>query len=455
MLSRDTTVIVGNGPAAAHACRALRERGYAGAIHIFSDHPEPPYNPMLTPYYLAGSVDRTACFPFGGREFYAALEVETHLGAAVVALDARAHTVETADGYRMDYDRCLVATGASPVLPPIPGLEGPGIFTLRTMDDADRLRRALRAGARRAVVVGASLVGLKAAEALRTRGLDVVLVDLAPHVLPLAAGETCARRIEACLAENGVDLHLGCELISVSRDHEAGTPEIGGTADGDLRVELGDGPPVHADLIVVATGVRPNLDFIEPGQVECDAGLIVDDYLRTSAPDLFAAGDVAQAPNLLTGRPEIVGLWANACLQGRTAGRNMAAAAARSARDAPLGGPAGFAADGRAPAWASAAAAEAYPGSVPGNVIHFFGMTFAGIGGPSGTNLLGDCTDAGVVRGALGRDACRLRSGGADRPTAVLDVHVPQRVWAGFCDRLFEYGELGHIPERIPPKEEA
>lgn len=449
MRSSDNTVIVGNGAAAVHACRALRERGYAGAIHLFSDHTEPPYNPMLTPYYVAGSLDRATCFPFGGRELYTALKVEAHLGAAVVALDTGAHTVETADGCRMDYDRCLVATGASPVLPPIPGLKDTGAFALRTMNDADRLRRALRTGARRALVVGASLVGLKAAEALRGRGLGVVLLDIAPHVLPLAAGEAGARRIEAHLTENGVGLHLGREAVSVARDRSAGTAGNGGNGGSGLRVELSDGSLVYADLVVVATGVRPNLDFIEPGQVERDAGLIVDDYLRTSAPDLFAAGDVAQAPNLLTGRPEIVGLWANACLQGRTAGRNMAAAARRTRVDGTAAE-----ADGRAPAWASAAA-EAYPGSIPGNVLHFFGMTFAGIGGPSGTDLLGDCTGAGIVRQAIGRDACRLRSGGAESTTAVLDARVPQRVWAGFCNRLFEYSGLGEFPEGISPEEEA
>jgi NADPH-dependent 2,4-dienoyl-CoA reductase/sulfur reductase-like enzyme len=463
MLSRDTTAIVGNGAAAVHACHALRERGYAGAIHLFSDHPEPPYNPMLTPYYLAGSVDRAACFPFGGPELYAAMQVEAHLGVAVVALDAWAHTVEPADGCRLKYDRCLVATGASPVLPPIPGLEGPGVFTLRTMDDADRLRRALQTGVRRGLVLGASLVGIKVAEALRIRGLEVVLLDVAPHVLPLAAGEACARRIEACLAENGVGLRLGCKAVSVATDRDAGTAGIGGIAGGGLRVELSDGSTVHTDLVVVATGVRPNLDFIEPGQVESEAGLIVDDYLRTSAPDLFAAGDVAQAPNLLTGRPEIVGLWANACQQGRTAGRNMAAVAAHVVLGVPAGaaatrpsGVGGSAAetDSGAPAGV-AAAAEAYPGSVPGNVLHFFGMTFAGIGGPSGTNLLGDCTGAGIVRQSIGRDACRLRSGGADRTTALLDARVPQRVWAGFCNRLFEYSVLGGIPEGISPEEET
>ena len=439
MLSRDNTVIVGNGPAAVHACRALRERGYAGAIHLFSDHPEPPYNPMLTPYYLSGSVDRAACFPFGGQELYAAMKVEAHLGVAVVALDAWTHNVETANGCRMAYDRCLVATGASPVLPPIAGLEGPGVFTLRTIDDADRLRRALRAGARKGVVLGASLVGIKAAEALRVRGLEVVLLDVAPHVLPLAAGEACAKRIEACLAENGVGLRLGCEAVSVAAGRDTKTAGVSGTTGRGLRVELSDGTTVHADLVVVATGVRPNVDFIEPGQVESEAGLIVDDYLHTSVPNLFAAGDVAQAPNLLTGRPEIVGLWANACLQGRTAGRNMAAAAAQAA----LGVSAG------------AAAAEAYPGSVPGNVVHFFGMTFAGIGGPSGANLLGDCTGAGIVRQAINRDACRLRSGTPTGTTALLDSRVPQRVWAGFCDRLLEYSEFGDIPEDIFPEEKA
>ncbi len=426
--AHETTVVIGNGPAAVHACRALRERGYAGCIRLISDHPEPPYNPMLTPYYLAGGIARAGCFPWGGRELYSSLRVEAHLGVPVVALDAQAHTIELADGTRMEYAQCLVAVGASAVVPPVPGLAGPRVFLLRTVRHADSLRRALAGGASRALVLGASMVGLKTAEVLHAAGLEVVLADLAPHVLSLAAHESCARLIETHLVEAGVELRLGEGMAAVET-----------AAAGRLHVEFTGGPPVDADLVVVAVGVRPNLDFIDRGQVESDVGLIVDDYLRTSAPDLYAAGDVAQATNLLTGRKAVVGLFANACLQGRTAGRVMAGDE------------------------------EAYPGSLPCNVIHVMGLTFTGVGDAaaapvlverldseagtycrlsgregrlSGVNLLNSCAGGGITRHAGPRGARRVRGGDGGLP-AWAGVRVPQRAWAGFCDRLTEHCILG------------
>jgi 3-phenylpropionate/trans-cinnamate dioxygenase ferredoxin reductase subunit len=423
------TVIVGNGPAAVHACRALRARGYEGRIHLFSDHQEPAYNPMLTPYYLAGHLDRAACFPFGGAQMYSSLGVTAHLGRPVIGLDAEARTVELADGSRMAYDQCLVASGASPVVPAISGLYDPRVLVLRTISHADALCRAVAAGARRALVIGASLVGLKAAEALHERGLEVVLTDVAPQVLSLVAAEECARLIEEHLAQNGIELRLGTVLTAVT------------AVDGALCVEFKQGAPLEADLVVVATGVRPNLDFIPPGQVEQDVGLLVDEHLRTSAPGLFAAGDVAQATNLLTGRKEVVGLWANACLQGRTAGRVMAGDL------------------------------ETYAGSLPCNMVHLLGLTFASVGGERAGgcavapardiperrcrlaveegatvagNLLGDCSGAGVLR---------QRIMGRTRARASVRDDRPQPAWARLREQLFRQCVTEGNPGWVPGEE--
>ncbi len=471
-------VIVGNGAAAVHACMALRESGYGGQIRLYSDHAEPPYNPMLTSYYVAGRIGRAECFPFGGRELYDTLGVRARPAVTVARVDALARIVETADGPPVAYSQCLIATGASPVIPPVAGLSGPTVFTLRTMDDADRLRAAVEGGARRALVLGASMVGLKAAEMLRERGLGVVLADVAPQVLPLAADAAAARFVQARMVEAGVHLRLGTGLAGV----ELLTPSEGTAGGGaaprpgaptPLRARFTSGGSVEVDLIVVATGVRPNLEAVDRGQVDCDIGVIVDQHLQASVPGLFAAGDVAQAPSLVSGRPEIVGLWANACLQGRTAGRNMAAAAAGDGRRCRAAG------SGPAPGHATAACAaaarsvgvvgptrsgetetaspllpEAYPGSLACNITHAFGMTFASVGGPTGRSLVTDCdAAAGVVRHAAGRAACRLKDGGGSAPgeatgtqipmtSAAATLRVPQLAWAGFCEGLTDNPDL-------------
>jgi NADPH-dependent 2,4-dienoyl-CoA reductase/sulfur reductase-like enzyme len=330
-------VIIGNGAAAAEAALAARAAGYRGELDLFADNPYPPYNPMLGPYYVSGAISQRRCFPFGGAEFYERNRVRAHLRERVVALAPWQRRLTTAAGSEYAYRACLVASGAQTSLPPIPGLDVPGVHGLRSFDDALCLKeaaalavaRAAGEGRRpRALVLGASFAGLKVADALRDIGMDVCIVEKEPVVLPLAIHPDCGSLIERHLREQGHKLMLGVTLDSVE------------VADGRLAARWRDlrvAPAPHgaasdsrrplveqADLLVVCTGSRPNLGFLAEGEVEADVGIIVDEHMRTSVPGLLAAGDVAQAIDPLSGRHQVVALWASARRQGRTAGRNLA-----------------------------------------------------------------------------------------------------------------------------------
>ena len=329
---------------------AARGAGYRGSIDLFADNLHPPYNPMLGTYFASGAIPRQMCFPFGGPEFYERYGVRAHLNTPVALLEPSERRLTTADGAEYTYRACLVASGAHTTFPPVLGLESPGVCGLRSFDDALRLKEAVADAVARAaaeerpphgVVLGASFAGVKVAEVLRDAGMQVCIVEKEAGVLPLAAHPDCACVLEQHLRDQGYELRLGAGIERVE------------TADGRLLARFGggraagtaggSGGPTRAtvtaalvtDLIVVCTGSRPTLDFLAPGQVTTDMGLLVDEHMETSVPGLYAAGDVAQALNPLTGRHEVVALWANARRQGRVAGLNMAGVHAEYAGNLP------------------------------------------------------------------------------------------------------------------------
>ena len=445
--------IVGNGAAAAEAVLALRAHGYQSEIHLFADNEHAPYNPMLGPYLVSGAIPPDRVFPFGDeRGFYGANRVTAHLGRAVVQLDAAGQTLTTADGRSYTYSRCLLACGARPSVPAIPGLRealaaGPSsrlpvtagplerrVFTLQALEEAGALKEAvdtLRSGAAagprpadaavglssgdaysprdgvpRAAVIGASFAGVKIAAVLHEMGFKVCLVEREPHILPLSAHPECARLMEGHLLAEGYGLRLGAVLAAVDvaasgvRLDFGGLPGVAdpGAAGGTVCEESPPHEDVH--LVVVCTGSRPSLSFLSPGQVDVGAGILVDEHMRSNIPTLYAAGDVAQGKNLLTGRHEIIGLWASARYQGRAAGRSLA------------GAPSGYA------------------GGVPHNITHVGRMLFASIGclkdydsietstegdafqvrvwrdgRLAGVNLVGSCCTAGMIKQAVLREA--------------------------------------------------
>jgi NADPH-dependent 2,4-dienoyl-CoA reductase/sulfur reductase-like enzyme len=425
--------IVGNGAAAAEAVLALRAHGYDGDIHLFSENRRAPYNPMLGTYIVSGALPVERAFPFGDeRGFYGANRIAAHLGQTVSALDAAEQVLTTSDGSSYRYDRCLVASGAHPSVPPVPGLRaglaapntGRRVFTMRTLDDALDLKHAVdtlrtRPGEpARAAVIGASFVGVKVAETLRALGLRVCLIEREPSILPLGAHPECARLLQTHLLEQGYELRLGAALAGIDAGDGDGASGDASTSRAPVRLDFGalpgaadpggaggtaceDGAPQEdVDLVVVCTGTRPSLGFLTPGQVDTGEGILVDEQLRSSVPTLYAAGDVAQGKNLMSGRHEVIGLWASARYQGRAAGRSLAGAPSD------------------------------YRGSVPHNISHVGRMLFASVGclkeydqmtlcrnGSAvqvrvwqegrlrGVNLLDCCLDAGAMKQALLREA--------------------------------------------------
>lgn len=361
MPKNEKICIIGNGGAAVEAVKALRENQYEGEIHLVSDSAQPAYNPMLTTYYVSGKIEFEAMFPYGcNMDLYEQYDVTLHLGSPVAGLDTKTKAVSTASGAVYPYDKCLVATGASPFLPPIEGMDRERVYTMRTVEDAQKLKEALEKKPGKALVIGASMVGIKVVELLYDAGAEVCLADMAPCLFPLAAHQECACVIENRLTDKGIRLRFGAGIEKILE------------ADGKLSGYFSDGkPPEEADLIAVCIGVRPNLGFIDREQIEIDRGILVDDHMRTSDPDVYAAGDVAQGMNLLTGKKQIIGLWPNARYQGRTAGRNMAGAE------------------------------DVYSGAIPHNITHFMHMVFSGFGDlTSGTRTETEERNGGYVQRA-------------------------------------------------------
>jgi NADPH-dependent 2,4-dienoyl-CoA reductase/sulfur reductase-like enzyme len=411
-------VIVGNGAAAAEAVLALRQGGFRGGVHLFADGRRPPYNPMLGSYYVSGAIEGLRCFPFGGDDFYRRNRVSIRPGTPVARIDPEARSLTTAAGERFAYGQCLVATGASTAVPPLPGLAGPGVFVLRSFDDAVRLRGAVTAArvratgeAPRALVLGASFAGVEIASVLLRSGLETLIAEREARALPRVAHPACAEVVERHLRARGHDLRLGVSASAVER------------GDGRLRVTL-DGAVESVDLIVVCTGSRPNLGLLEGSGLTSGAGLDVDESCRTAAPGLFAAGDVARTLDPMSGERLVVGLWSSARRQGRTAGLAMAGVRASSPGDVPCNiqhaGELLFASGG------SLGAADSFELEEGQDSIAVLGFS---VGRLVGFNLLGDTLRAGPLLRALGRTPCDLAASRCLSTAAALAAVREEMTW--------------------------
>lgn len=299
----DSVVIVGSGAAGAAAAEKLRAYGYEGSIALVGEEP-PIDRPNVSKDYLAGTAPEE-WMPLRSPEFYADTGIDLVTGKRVEEIDPETRTVRMDDGKELSYDALLLATGAEPRRLPVPGADSPHVHYLRTLEDSKTIIAALDT-ATRAVVVGAGFIGLEVAASLRHRNLDVTVV--APEEIPLAhlIGDTLGRFVANLHRERGVDLRLGVRAKGIGDDH----------------VELDDGTLIPADLVVVGIGVIPRTGLAEAAGLTVDKGIVVDDRLRTSDPNIWAAGDIARYPGP-DGRPVRIEHWVLAERQGQTAARNI------------------------------------------------------------------------------------------------------------------------------------
>ena len=312
--------IIGWGTAGVNALIGLRNAGYQGPVQVFSNTGIPPYSPILTSYYAGGAKTYDQCFPWSAEDL-ADLNPQVMADCPVTLLDVEEHAIHTPQG-TFPYAKCVIATGAKPMCYGFPQVEGFEPLVLRTMDDAQRLKDAITdPTCKRILISGASMVALKTLEACVERGLEVSLVGMMPHVLDRNALPQAAERFEEGLRSYGITRRLGTTVKAV----EVLSPQQAEAAGAKLRVTFANGDVDVFDHISVSHGMKCNLDFVPEGALEMDRALVVDRFMRTSDPDVYAAGDVAQAFELISRSKQIVGIWKNAAVQGNVAGTAIAA----------------------------------------------------------------------------------------------------------------------------------
>ncbi|HHV76854.1 MAG TPA: NAD(P)/FAD-dependent oxidoreductase [Syntrophothermus lipocalidus] len=351
-------VLVGNSAAAVGAIEGIRSQDKEGHITVISEEPHPAYSRPLISYYLEGRIDESR---MGYRDpgFYDRHRVELRLGVKAVRLLCSSRRLVLDTGEELEYERLLLATGSKPVLPPINGLNKQGVFFFNRWEDVKAIRTVASPGLR-AVVLGAGLTGLKAAEALTRIGLRVTVIEMADRILPSILDEKGASLLRKHLEEAGVHILTGTEATEVYGGKTVGLAEVQSLKDKYRKyldrehsvesVGLSNGFSVPANIVVVAAGVVPNIDLVDGTDIKCNRGILANEYLETTVSDVYAAGDVTEGLDLLSGEFRVIATLPNAYKQGETAGKNMAGA--------------------KVP----------YPGGLAMNSVSFFGLPIATAG---------------------------------------------------------------------------
>lgn len=305
-------VIIGNSAAGTAAAETIRQQDPAGAVIMLSK--DTSFYSRCQLHLLATgqrSAQEANFLPDGWAERHV---VDLRLGRTVTGIDAERRLVQCDNGELVAYDRLLLTTGSRSTLPPIPGMEGEGIYGLRNLDDAEQLRQVFR-DKQHIVIIGAGLVGCELAEALKEVGHpSVSLLEMAPHPLPLQLEEVTGTRLRELMQQHGVAMYCGDGVTAVERNAD-GTP---------AAILLKSGLRLPADLIVAAAGVRANTELLTSLGAECNRGIVIDEGCRTSLPDIFAAGDVTECRDVTLDRVMSSAIWPAARKQGRVAGINMA-----------------------------------------------------------------------------------------------------------------------------------
>ncbi|MHB9036906.1 MAG: NAD(P)/FAD-dependent oxidoreductase [Armatimonadota bacterium] len=303
-------LIIGNSAAGLNAAEAIRSRDPDGEVTIVSAENYPAYSRCLIPYYMEGKVSEDDML-YRPKDYYEANRFKAMLGVRVVSVQPGEKTVTLDDGSKLAYDKLLIATGGSPEIPNTPGMDKNGVFGFRTTQDLKGILHAAKS-ADSAIVLGGGCVGLMAACGLHSHELKVSVVIKSPHLLSQIADPEAGQIMQRRLQANGITTITGADVVEV----------LGG--DKVEGVRLDNGTTVPCQIIVVGKGVNANIDLVKGTDISTHWGILVDDMLKTSVPDIYAAGDVAETMDIVTGQKTVNAIWPAAAEQGRIAGANMA-----------------------------------------------------------------------------------------------------------------------------------
>ena len=309
-------IILGNGPAGVVAAETLRRAAPDDEILLVGNEAAPPYSRMAIPYLLEGNIDESGTYLRKEADHFEQLRIGQRRGRAV-AVNAEKRTVLFDDGHFENYDRLLVATGSHPVRPPIPGIDLPQVQTCWTLDDARAIAALAKPGSR-VLQLGAGFIGCIIMESLVKRGVQLTVVEMGDRMVPRMMTPEAGSMIKRWVEKQGVRV--------VTR---AGVERIENGQNSPLTVTLSTGEQLDCDLLIVAAGVVPNAAFLAGTGVHVAKGVLVDDTMQTSVPGIYAAGDVAEAPDLFSGRHLVAAIQPNAADQARIAALNMAGQPAR------------------------------------------------------------------------------------------------------------------------------
>ncbi|MFN3957872.1 MAG: NAD(P)/FAD-dependent oxidoreductase [Tepidimonas ignava] len=301
-------VILGAGPAGVIAAETIRKHAPHDRVTLVGDEPEPPYSRMAIPYLLVGNIDERGTYLRKHPGHYAALGIDCVAGRAT-AVDTQARRITLHDGRTLQYDRLLLATGSRPVKPPIPGVTLPGVHHCWTLADARAIQTLAKPGAR-VLQLGAGFIGCIIMEALKQRGVQLTVVEMGDRMVPRMMGPAAGGMIRRWCERQGVRVLTRTRIEAIERA-------------APLRVRLSDGQHVEADLVIIAAGVKPAIDFLQASDIRCLQGVLTDERMQTSVPGVYAAGDCAEAFDKVSGTTIVSAIQPNAAEQARVAALNM------------------------------------------------------------------------------------------------------------------------------------
>ena len=302
-------VILGNGPAGVIAAETIRKHAPTDAIVLVGDELAPPYSRMAIPYLLMGNITEQGTYLRKEKGHFTRLGIEPRTDRAL-EVDTAARSVRFASGPEERFDRLLIATGSVPVRAPIPGIELPGVNPCWTLADARQIMASARPGAR-VLQIGAGFIGCIIMEALAARGVQLSIVEMGDRMVPRMMGKTAGDMIRRWVESKGVSVHTSTRVEAIEPDEP-------------LSARLSNGKTVVADLVISATGVRPNIGLLEGSDIECLRGVLTDERMQTNVPGIYAAGDCAEALDPVSGKTIVSAIQPNAADQAYCAGMNMA-----------------------------------------------------------------------------------------------------------------------------------